>query len=105
MFHSIQLCPSNGSLASSMMPIFRWYLPMNICLNVFQNPQLLSPSGFRKTYLSRKIYSPVVLDSSLYVLYTSGSTGLPEGVLMSHRTIANLLTLRLCSSLSTVQHT
>ena len=36
-------------------------------------------------------FAPVRIDDPAYLLYTSGSTGEPKGVLMPHRAIANLI--------------
>jgi amino acid adenylation domain-containing protein len=43
--------------------------------------------------------SGVTLDHPMYAIYTSGSTGQPKGILMSHRSFANLLTWELDHSL------
>lgn len=37
---------------------------------------------------------PIAPDSAAYIVYTSGSTGRPKGVVVSHRSLANLVTWR-----------
>ena len=49
--------------------------------------------------------SSVTLDNLTYVIYTSGSTGTPKGVALEHRSLSNLISWQLQSTLNSTART
>lgn len=66
-------------------------LPANVDTTIMLDTQWAQIARERST----SVESPATLDNLAYLLYTSGSTGWPKGVGLSHRALSNMLSWHL----------
>ncbi|EAT58876.1 non-ribosomal peptide synthetase [Chlorobium ferrooxidans] len=48
------------------------------------------PEAFRRQHSSRVLH-PAIPEDTAYILYTSGSTGLPKGTMIAHKSLVNMV--------------